>query len=425
MKIILLAGTQSGCGKTTITLALLQYLKQQKQRITAFKVGPDFLDPYWHQTITGRASYNVDTQMVGLVQSRQLINQQSRQVDIALIEGVMGLFDGRIGVGQEGSSADLAKGLGCSIILVVNAKGISGSIVPLVSGYCDYAKKIGVQIVGIIANYVGSQHHVHLLTQLLADNQLPPIIAWMEKQAPVLAERHLGLALPQTLNIPDFQPFFHVNEPSLALVFTEWTPSHNPIKQLPRLHTKIIAIAKDAACCFIYPANIDCLIAQGAVLHYFSVINGDSVPENATALWLPGGYPELYAAQLSQSDSLLSIKQFIASGKPVLAECGGSMLLGQSLLDLQGVAWSMAGVLPFNSVMQKKRVALGYREEMSGIKGHEFHYSKRQLTQAIEPCFDCVRGDTGIRYKNLRASYIHWYFASAPEVIADWLSLRQ
>jgi len=141
MKIALLAGTQSGCGKTTVMLALLQYLKSQNHSITSFKAGPDFLDPLWHQLITERTSYNLDTRMVGLEQSKQLINKQHRQVDLALIEGVVGLFDGRSGVGLDGSSADLAKGLQCPVILVVNAKGMSGSIVPLVSGYCEYAKK--------------------------------------------------------------------------------------------------------------------------------------------------------------------------------------------------------------------------------------------------------------------------------------------
>ncbi|MFK5950575.1 MAG: cobyrinate a,c-diamide synthase, partial [Methylococcales bacterium] len=151
MKIALLAGTQSGCGKTTVMLALLQYLKAQKQNISSFKAGPDFLDPLWHQLITERTCYNLDTRMVGLEQSQQLINKQYPQTDLALIEGVMGLFDGRTGVGLDGSSADLAKGLNCPVILVVDAKGMSGSIVPLVSGYCDYAQKMGVTISGIIA----------------------------------------------------------------------------------------------------------------------------------------------------------------------------------------------------------------------------------------------------------------------------------
>jgi cobyrinic acid a,c-diamide synthase len=404
-------------------LALLQYLKQQNQRVISFKAGPDFLDPLWHQAITEQTSYNLDTRMVGLDQSCQLINNQAEQVDIALIEGVMGLFDGRTGVGGEGSSADLAKGLDCAVILVVNAKGISGSIVPLVSGYCHYAREMGVNIVAVIANHVGSQHHANLLKQFLKDYDMPPLVAWMEKQAPVLAERHLGLVMPEQIKIPDFQTYFHIEPDILSTVFSNWVmPDKISNKASQLLIGKTIAIAKDAACCFIYQANIDWLIAQGAELFYFSVIKGEQVPKNATALWLPGGYPELYVQPLSTSKSWSSIKQFIESGKSVLAECGGSMLLGQSLVDIEGAAWSMANILPYRSIMQKKLASLGYRQEHSGVKGHEFHYSSRECESSIPSCFQCSRGDKGLRYKNLRASYIHWYFASAPEVVADWLS---
>lgn len=429
MKIALLAGTQSGCGKTTIMLALLYYLKSQKLHITSFKAGPDFLDPLWHQLITKRTSYNLDTRMVGLEQSKRLINKQHKQVDLALIEGVMGLFDGRSGVGLEGSSADLAKGLDCPVILVVNAKGISGSIVPLVSGYYDYAQKMGVTISGVIANHVGSEHHASLLKNFLLDFDMPPLLAWMEKQAPVLAERHLGLITPDEVDIPDYSACFHVDKSTLLNAFSEWVevededeePIYYPQKLL---QGKTVAIAKDEACCFIYPANIDWLKQQGAEIQYFSVINGEAVPKNADAVWLPGGYPELYAEQLSVSKSWDSVIQFIQAGNPVLAECGGSMLLGKQLIDHDGAVWPMAGALPYISKMQKKLASLGYREDVTGIRGHEFHYSTRECEEQFQTCFECSRGDKGMRYKNLRASYIHWYFPSAPEVIAAWLSVE-
>jgi cobyrinic acid a,c-diamide synthase len=424
MKIALLAGTQSGCGKTTVMLALLQYLKSQGLSITSFKAGPDFLDPLWHQLITERTSYNLDTRMVGLEQSKQLINRQYKQVDLALIEGVMGLFDGRSGVGQEGSSADLAKGLRCPVILVVNAKGMSGSIVPLVSGYCDYAKKMDVTISGIIANQVGSAHHAGLLDNFLADHNMPPLLAWMEKEVSALPERHLGLVTPDEVDVPDFSDVFHVNKPALLASLSDWTEEKQPINtKQKRLEGKKIAIAKDAACCFIYPANIDWLTEQRAEIQYFSVINGDEVPKNADALWLPGGYPELYAEQLSVSESWDSINQFIQADYPVLAECGGLMLLGRQLIDHNGSAWAMAGILPYRFKMQKKLASLGYREDVSGTRGHEFHYSVRDGEEALPSCFKCSRGDKGIRYKNLRASYIHWYFASAPDAVAHWLSI--
>ncbi len=421
MKIALLAGTQSGCGKTTAMLALLQYLKTQKLNICSFKAGPDFLDPLWHQLITERTSYNLDTRMVGLEQSQQLINKQNQQVDLALIEGVMGLFDGRTGVGMDGSSADLAKGLNCPVILVVNAKGMSGSIVPLVSGYCDYAQKMGVTISGIIANRVGSEHHADLLKNFLTDYAMPPLVAWIGKDAPILVERHLGLITPDNVEIPDFSRYFNVDKQALSTAFSDWNAVEIIKKQaIKPLRGKKIAIAKDAACCFIYPANIDFLIEQGAELEYFSVIAGDAVPDNANAVWLPGGYPELYAEQLSISASWDSLNKFIQAGQPLLAECGGLMLLGKQLTDHDGVVWPMAGILSYQSKMQKKLASLGYREDISGIRGHEFHYSTRESEEQFKSCFDCSRGDKGIRYKNLRASYIHWYFASKPEVITSW-----
>ncbi len=422
MKIALLAGTQSGCGKTTIMLALLQYLKKQNNKTTSFKAGPDFLDPLWHQQVTGRVSYNLDTRMVGSVQSLQLLNRQSKQVDLALIEGVMGLFDGRAGVGEDGSSADLAKVLNCPVILVVNAKGMSGSIVALVSGFCMYANKMGVTISGIIANHVGSAHHAQLLKGFLHDFQMPPLLAWMEKNVPVLPERHLGLVMPNDKQ-PDFQPFFHVDEKAITAAFVDYIETDKQlVKQKNLLSAKKIAIAKDAACCFIYQANIDCLSEQGAEIAYFSVLKGDDVPLNSNAVWIPGGYPELYAQQLSNSASWASIRQFIEADGPVLAECGGSMLLGKQLIDINGDAWPMAGVLPFTSRMQSKLASLGYREDQSGLKGHEFHYSTRDGVEELDSCFTCSRGDQGIRYKNLRLSYIHWYFASAPEVVASWFN---
>ena len=188
------------------------------------------------------------------------------------------------------------------------------------------------------------------------------------------------------------------------------------------LSGKIIAIARDAACCFIYPANLDWLQAQGATLTFFSPIADQTVPDNADAVWLPGGYPELYAASLSNlTNWKTSIREHITQGKPVLAECGGMMLLGKELIDQKGQVWRMAGVLDFVCRMQNKLASLGYREDASGVRGHEFHHSKREQDQDLAAAFNVLRGDVGMRYKKLRASYIHWYFPSAPQQILEWL----
>jgi cobyrinic acid a,c-diamide synthase len=423
MQIALLAGTQSGCGKTTVMLALLQYLQAQQHNITAFKAGPDFLDPLWHQAITSKASYNLDTRMIGATISQALLAQQATHTEIALIEGVMGLFDGRSGVGGSGSSAELAKVLQAPVFLVVDAKGMSGTIVPLVSGFCTYAANMGVNIAGIIANRVGSAHHASLLATALQEHKQPPLIAWLAKNAPRLPERHLGLMQPSEVQLPNLLPYLHIEQHDFVTLFADviCTTQHNSPKQALLEHKKI-AIARDAACCFIYPANLDFLQQQGAELLFFSPIAGEPVPEGADAIWLPGGYPELYAEQLSQSATWQSLQDFIAADKPVLAECGGAMLLGETLIDHNIQQWPMANILPYHSTMQTKLASLGYREDISGVKGHEFHHSIREMTHPMEACFQVSRGDSGIRFKNVRASYIHWYFASAPEIVIKWFS---
>jgi len=431
----LIAGTQSGCGKTTATLAWMQYIRASGKTIAPFKSGPDFLDPMWHEVACGRTSYTMDTRMVGIAMSRQLLAEKSAGADISIIEGVMGLFDGRSGVGGEGSSAHLAQELGLPVILVVSAKGMSGSIVPLVEGFVARAKTMDVQIAGIIANHVGSENHAKLLREFLNDFELPPLVAWLDKHAPKLPERHLGLKMPSELDLPDFSKHFHVEKGFLSYFTTE-TQRHREKTMLqntsapPRLcgellKNKTIAISKDEAFCFIYAANTEWLEAQGAEVAYFSPLAGDEVPDHADALWLVGGYPELHLEALSQSKSLLSIRDFIENDKPVLAECGGMMVLGENIQHgVQTV--TMSGILPCDFVMQDKLAGLGYREDKRGVRGHEFHHSKREFTTEARRCgatqeaFEVNRGDPGIRYKNLRASYIHWYFASQPQEVASW-----
>ena len=423
MRSFLLAGTQSGCGKTSVTLALLQYLKHEKNEVACFKAGPDFLDPLWHQAIKGKVSLNLDTRMIGEAESRTLFTQ-STSASYALVEGVMGMFDGRSGVGESGSSAHLAKTLAIPVVLIVDAKGMAGSIVPLVSGFVQQADKMGVTISAVIANRVGSEHHASLLKDFLTDFDLPPLVAWMSKQAPILPERHLGLVRPDESEIPDFLPALHVEKEVLASVWGDVdsaSPSENSASD--RLKGQKIAIAYDDASCFCYQENMNWLESEGAEIVFFSPLAGELIADDVTALWLPGGYPELYAESLSNSKSLESIQQFVEQGKPVLAECGGLMLLGASLQDKAGTVWPMANILPFTTRMQDKLASLGYREDASGVRGHEFHHSVREnMTDDMEVAFSLERGDKGIQYNGLRASYVHWYFASAPEVVATWFN---
>ena len=421
---------QSGCGKTSVTLALLQSLKNQGIAVAPYKAGPDFLDPLWHQAITGRPSSNLDTYMVGVEESARLLGKGETR-DLVLVEGVMGLFDGRQGVGERGSSLDLASKLQLEVWLVVDAKGMSGSIVPLVSGFADFAAQRGVEISAVIANRVGSSRHAELLTAFLDDHDLPPLVGWLEKGAPQLPERHLGLVRPQEQTIPDLSAFYHwQTKPELVSAMAEngeldqgdyqFHSEDSGDRPNGRLEGKKIGVARDGACCFLYPENIQWLENQGAEVHFFSPLAGDELPQGVDALWLPGGYPELYAEVLSSSPTLRSIHRFVDSGGAVLAECGGMMLLGRELVDHAGEHWPMAGLFPFATVMQQRLAGLGYREEQDGARGHEFHHSTREGDDSSQKAFSLMRGDEGVRLKNLRASYIHWYFPSAPEQVAGW-----
>lgn len=402
-------------------LALLQAMQQAGVSVDAFKCGPDFLDPLWHQAVTGKPSHNLDSFMMGAGLCIQQLQSTLNAGTYGLIEGMMGLFDGKAGVGETGSSLDLARVLGVPVLLVADVQGLSGSIVALVKGYCSCASDKGVSISGIIANRAGSAGHAALLAQLLKDHQLPPIVAWLENGAPTIKQRHLGLCRPHETAVPELTALLHADLAAFLKTFGQLKPAlpenHNGS---PELAGKTIAIARDDACCFIYPANEEWLITQGAKLTFFSPLNGEPLPEATDAVWLPGGYPELYAAQLASSATWASLRQFIERGGPVLAECGGMMLLGQLLIDNTQHAWPMAGILAFTTRMHGELVALGYRELAGGAKGHEFHYSTRHMLENFAPAFAIEHGDQGLRYKNLRASYIHWYFASAPTEVLRW-----
>jgi cobyrinic acid a,c-diamide synthase len=423
MNYALIGGTQSGCGKTSVTLALLQFLNQRQQSVRCFKTGPDFLDPMWHKAVTDKTSYNLDTNMMDIQQIQQIIVKH-QDVEFGIIEGVMGLFDGKSGVGGKGSAAHLAKVLDVPVWLVVNAKGMSGSIVPLVKGFVLEAEDMGFRISGIIANRLGSENHARIIRELLLEHQLPPLIAWMEKNAPLLPERHLGLQMPDEHSVPDFSKVFHAeldlfksNSDSLEIKPDRFL---KPV----RFGLKHIAIARDSACCFIYQSNLDWLQAQAAKISFFSPIAGDAVPD-CDAIWLPGGYPELHAQSLSKSATWTSLAKHIEQGTPTLAECGGMMLLAENIIDHQGTSWNMAGILPITCRMQDRLAALGYRQdENSSIKGHEYHHSKRENNQILPKAYSLKRGDEGLLFNNCRASYIHWYFESAPDVAAQ-LFLRK
>ncbi|MEO5328792.1 MAG: cobyrinate a,c-diamide synthase [Magnetococcus sp. THC-1_WYH] len=419
----IIAATQSRSGKTTMTMALMARLVRDHHPIAPFKAGPDYLDPAWHREIAKRPSYNLDTFMVGPQACRSLFHEK-RGDALGIVEGVMGLYDGKTGVGGVGSTADLARVLDLPVLLVVNVRGMAGSLIPLVKGFVDAAD--GFVIAGILANQAGSKHHAQRLADWLLDHNLPPLMGWMGREEGLaLQERHLGLTLPGETIPPDFHRLADALTLDWQLFSQRFSPTPSqghvePNKVEPLLCGRTVAVAHDAAFNFIYPANVECLQQMGAKVIFFSPLAGDPLPISSHAVWLSGGYPELFAEQLATSPTLTDIREFGLRGGVILAECGGMMALGNQLVDHHGISWPMAGLLPIRTTMTPRLAGLGYREEVSGVRGHEFHHSVREPC-SLPPAFAMERGDPGLRLGNVRASYVHWYFPSAPQVIADWL----
>ncbi len=422
----IIAGVQSRSGKTTLTLALMAAIKRAGIELTPFKAGPDYLDPAWHQAVCGRPSYNLDTFMIGKEPCRSLFHEK-RGKNLGVVEGVMGLYDGKSGVGGPGSTADLARTLQLPVLLVVNARGMAGSLVPLIDGFVGAAN--GFSIAGVLANQVGSKNHARLLTDLLAERALPPLVGWMPRQQDsILEERHLGLVPPEEQANPPWERLSKVLHLDLTMLLNAVSKTVSAIPPAPDIKTKTggllqgkqLAVARDQAFCFLYPANLEWLQEEGATLFYFSPIAGDPLPKICDALWLPGGYPELFAEKLSKSKSWTDIRSFAGQGGSILAECGGMMALGNALTDANGRTWPMGAVLPIHTRMTGKLAGLGYRQERSGVRGHEFHHSTRGASN-LPTAFQLNRGDNGVQNQQTRASYIHWYFPSQPKECARWL----
>ncbi|MEO5369683.1 MAG: cobyrinate a,c-diamide synthase [Magnetococcus sp. DMHC-1] len=432
-----MAAVRSQSGKTTVTMALMAAFRRLGKAVAPFKAGPDYIDPAWHRTVCGTPSWNLDTFMMGRQTCRSLFHEQ-RHNRLGIVEGVMGLFDGKSGVGGPGSTADLAAVLELPVILVVEARGMAGSLAPLVAGFGAAAH--GFHLAGVIANGVGSEHHARLLAEILENAALPPLLGWLPRDPEIaLAERHLGLILPadQPLadpNHPDrlasalrFDPERLLDAvarvtPVMAHNKTDEANEINKFPAQPLLANQVVAVARDQAFCFLYEANLAWLTAMGAKTLFFSPLAGDSLPATTTAVWLPGGYPELHGAALADSATWPDLRRFVAQGGPVLAECGGMMAMGRSLSDPDGRIWPMAQILPIDTRMTGRLAGLGYRQDKTGVRGHEFHHSVLQDATQLDPAFIVDKGDGGVRWLNVRASYIHWYFPSAPMAVAAWFN---
>ncbi|HEX9777917.1 MAG TPA: cobyrinate a,c-diamide synthase [Geopsychrobacteraceae bacterium] len=443
MPALLIAAPGSGNGKTTLTLGLMAALRRRGLVVAPFKVGPDYIDPGHHAAICGRVSHNLDGWMCGRQRVRQTFADAADGVDIALIEGVMGLFDGISGGSEEGSSAEIAKWLGVPVLLVVDARSQARSFAALVKGFAAF--DAGLNLAGVIANRVGSDRHRQLLQESVAATPgLPPLLGCLPRNEEVgLPQRHLGLVTAADLpadtgfgeRLADWVET-HLDLDQLLRLATEASAVIKPVarsRSMPAIRARI-GIARDRAFCFYYPENLQLLEQAGAELVSFSPLSDAELPKGLDGIYLGGGYPELHAGQLAANHGLLGqLRRQAEAGLPIYAECGGFMYLCRSLDERP-----LVGVFPCAARMLPRRKALGYRQvELSEAtplgpagtraRGHEFHYSEIDAARSLHHCYRLGRrdgeelGTEGYRYKNVLGSYIHLHFGSNPQLAVNFV----
>lgn len=458
---IIIAGERSGVGKTTITLALLAYLRQHKFQVQSFKVGPDYIDPMFHQYVTGHACRNLDSVLTSPAYVQTCFDHHTQTADYALVEGVMGLFDGattEIGEQKEsscrdsalgspdahhtnssnrsvegfGSTAHIARLLDLPILLVVDCSRISQSIAALVHGYRSFDPDL--KFAGLVLNRVGSDRHLHLLKTALAPLDIPILGVLRRQDSITIPDRHLGLF--PTAELPHLDVLINQLADLAATAFdwqtlmpllqvdrrVEETPPPPPI-HLSTPSSLRLAIAQDAAFSFYYADNLDLLQSLGAELVHWSPLQDASLPEDLHGLIFGGGFPEVFAAQLATNEAArVAVKTAIAAGMPTYAECGGLMYLCQQIVDFAEQSWDMVGVLPATAIMGK-RLTLGYRRveaDQDGVMfaagaiawGHEFHRS-HLMPDPKSNRFEITTGAGTC--PNLYASYVHVHWGATPE----------
>ncbi|WP_420995652.1 cobyrinate a,c-diamide synthase [Cupriavidus sp. 30B13] len=418
---LLVAAPASGQGKTTVTAALAWLHRRQGRTVRVFKSGPDYLDPSILAAASGAPVHSLDLWMTGAGDAAARLAQAASEADLILVEGVMGLHDGTP------SSADLARHFGLPVLSVIQAGAMAQTFGAVAYGLAGYGQPLASM--QVLANGVGSTRHADMLRA-----SLPAHIGWAgglarDKDAS-LPERHLGLHAADEL--PDLPARLDrladalAGQPIGALPPAVAIAAAAPLPALPPLLAgKTIAVARDAAFRFLYPANLDTLRALGARLAFFSPLDDAALPA-CDALWLPGGYPELHAARLAGNAAMLAaLRAAHADGVPMLAECGGMMTLFESLADKGGQVHAMAGLLPGKVAMQPRLAALGHQLlalPEGTLRGHTFHYSSVQTPLA--PCChataprDGSRGEAVFRHGALTASYTHLYFPSNPLAVA-------
>ncbi len=442
---LVLAGVSSGVGKTTVTVALSRALRARGLRVAAFKCGPDYLDPTYHGRATGTPSQNLDGWMMGSDAVRSTFLHAARGADIALIEGVMGLFDGESPTGEAGSTAEIAKWLGAPVVLVVDASGMARSVAAVLHGFATFDPELRVS--GAVANRVGSKGHLALLRRALGER----LYGGLPRDAAAsFPERHLGLVTASRATLPesllerwgetaaawlDVERLVALARDAPALEAPSTLRAHDVTPARCR-----IGLAHDEAFHFYYADNLRRLEASGATLVRFSPIADATMPD-VDGVYIGGGYPEVHAAALAANRSMrASLREFAGRGGPIYAECGGLMYLAEAIQTLDGQRHPMAGLIPATAVMRGELTALGYVETAivsstllgpagTRFRGHQFRYSELLLRPDSESSVGLAyfvrrRRDEqsipeGYQVGNVLASYVHAHFASNPRIATE------
>jgi len=480
---IVLAGTHSGVGKTTLATGLMAALKKRERPIQGYKVGPDYIDPSYHAAATGRASRNRDRWLLG--ENLPSVFAQSSKERWAVIEGVMGMYDGMSGTPGFGSTADVAKLLDAPIILIVDASSMSRSVAALVHGFSSYDPQVKLR--GVILNRVKSSAQEAILREALSEIRIPVLGVLPKELSLQLPERHLGLVpvgeggllegfietlselitkhvdLDQVesimLGAPEYNESTSCEETkkttrcsacnSSIILPQDYDNANSNLKANP--NSKIskqdqnnkfrLGLAWDEAFLFYYQDALDLAERLNFIIIPFSPLHDHSIPEDLDGIILGGGFPELHLNRLSENTSFLeSLRAFAASGKPIYAECGGYMYLGKSIKDFEGNELPMAGLIPMKAEMTKRLQGIGYRKGVfrednflgsrgTTVQGHEFHYSRVVYDKEYPPAYELFRGGKADRLEgyardNIVASYLHLHFSGHQELLEHWFATR-
>ncbi len=438
----MIGGTASGSGKTTLTIGIMAALKARGLRVQPFKCGPDFIDPTLHRMVTGQISSNLDLRMCGKSFCQKIFNKRLNTSDVAVVEGVMGLFDGGIA-----SSAALANELNLPVILVVDASSAAESVAAVVKGFESYQSEI--TLTGVIFNRVGSARHRELIEEGMAGKCHARILGFFPPDVRfTIPDRHLGLYMGDENPLDQNQLSELIDSIEkhidldllLSLSKRKTCSSQEAIRAAVSTKGKVrLAVARDRAFCFYYEDNLEILRDAGAELHFFSPIFDTKLPPDCKGIYLGGGYPELHAKELSKNKSMLTaVYAFGKSGGFIVGECGGFMYLCDQLNTIEDNSYGMSGIFPFTIQMKPHLSRLGYRKpSLTGdcplgrngqsLHGHEFHYSEiSDLPEGVPTVYQLESGKTeGYSCENVIGGYIHHHFARSVENVKGFIEQLQ